>query len=393
MRTFAFYDPEGQLYHTDGSATATAQKRLNDLLAVADRHHIKVVLCIDHCPLDLVPARHMFKTILGPFVDDGRILMVDIFNEPGGGNGPKSDPAIAGFLRYMYPYTHRLMPNHLLTVGLAWHFSELWDLGIRPDVAQYHDYSAAVGRQPPGQPHVRNVSDDLRGNQAFVGQRPLLIGEFGHSTAGPKFGGVTEERQREIYQGVLEGAEDQKIAGVINWTLFDFRPDWMGTHNQFYGIVRTDGSLKPAGDLLRQVYRRWEQTWPAPWDPPAAGTAPAGAAAVPGPKEEGAPRRSSPPTDDEDRAAKIIELLSDSDFQQAHTCVDPAAGTITVDTLKQAWQALVLEVGTPSGRVETRCDHPGTVSVTCRFEKATLAFEVAFNNSHQADGIYVGPQS
>jgi hypothetical protein len=393
MRTFAFYDPERQLYRNDGSAATTAQKRLNDLLAVADRHHIKVVLNIDHCPLELVAARHMFKTILGPFADDGRILMVDIFNEPGGAKGPKSDPAIIAFLQYMYPYTHWLMPNHLLTVGLAWQLYDLWDLGIHPDVAQYHDYSAAVGRQPPGQPHVRNISDDLRGNQAFVGPRPLLIGEFGHSTAGPKFGGVTEERQREIYEGVLEGAEDQRIAGVMNWTLFDFRPDWMGTHNQFYGIVRTDGSLKPAGELLRQVYRRWEQMCPAPWDPPAASTAPTGAAAIAGPKEAGAPRRSSPPTEDEDRAAKIIEFLSKSDFEQAHACFDPAAGTITVDTLKEAWQGLVLQVGAPSGPVETRCDHPGAVFVRCQFEKATLIFEVAFSNSHQANAIYVAPQS
>lgn len=265
LRTFTFYDEP--LYREDGSATALAQKRLNDLLTVAARHGIKVILCPDGgLPLGIPKARRMFKTLLGPFVDDGRILMLDVMNEPGGNDGPMATPELQVYLKEMYACTRGLLPNHLLTVGLCWQFDQLWKLGIKPDVAQYHNYSGAVGRQPKGQPPVRNVSDDLRDTQKFVGNRPLLIGEFGHSTASEADGGVGVERQLEIYRGVLEGAEDRKIVGVLNWTLFDFRPDWMGKKEQVFGIVRLDGTLKPSGILLRDTYARWKLKHPTPWD-------------------------------------------------------------------------------------------------------------------------------
>lgn len=273
MRTFVFYDPDPNgvslgLYRKDGSATTLAQKRLSDLLNVADSHKIKVILCPGSLPPldDIRSARRMFKTIFGPFVNDGRILMFDVMNEPGGASGPKANATLSTWLTTLYPYARRLLPNHLLTVGLAWQFNQLWELGIKPDVAQYHDYSGAVGRQPTGKPPVRNVYDDLRNTIKFVGSRPLLIGEFGHSTAGKALGAVDEERQREIYEGVLIGAEDQRIAGVANWTLFDFGPDWMGKTEQVFGIVRKDGSLKPSGELLKSTYARWRREHPAPWD-------------------------------------------------------------------------------------------------------------------------------
>ncbi len=271
MRTFAFYDtePKYHLYRKDGSATTIAQKKLNDLLTIADKYHIKVVLCPGALPPleDIGAAKRMSKTIFGPFRYDGRILMFDVMNEPGGSDGPKANPTLSKWLQEMYAYTRALLPNHLLTIGLCWQFDQLWDLGVKPDVAQYHNYSGAIGRQPKDQPPVRNVSDDLKNTQAFVGNRPLYIGEFGHSSAAKEYEGVGEERQREIYQGVLEGAEDQKIAGVTNWTLFDFVPDWMGKKEQVYGIVRTDGSLKPSGELLVATYERWAREHPAPWDP------------------------------------------------------------------------------------------------------------------------------
>jgi hypothetical protein len=273
IRTFTFFDPDlpsGQfgLYWKDGCARTKAQKKLNDLLTVADRHRIKVILNPGGSADDLTLSRRMLKSILGPFADDGRILMIDVINEPGGGGGPKCDPRASAYLTQMYPLIRKLMPNHLLTVGLTWQFDQLHDLGIYPDVEQYHEYSGAVGRQPAGQPHVRNILEGIQEIRKIIGSKPLLIGEFGQSTAGSANGGATEERQREIYQGVFEGAEDQRILGVINWLLFDFGPSWMGAKEEVYGIVRTDGSLKPAGKLLKSTYADWARKYHAPWDTP-----------------------------------------------------------------------------------------------------------------------------
>lgn len=276
IRTFSWYDPDLPnaqlgLYYAGGCAKALALKRLSDLLTAADRHHVKVMLMTGGDTFinegNLAGARRTFRSVFGPLVEDGRVFMIDVLNEPGGEVGPKNDPKAATFLQAMYPYTLEIMPNHPLTVGLAWQFDQLFDLGIHPDIAQYHEYSMAVGLPVPGHPEIRNIADGLRGVKKIVGDCPILIGEFGISTAGEANGGATEDRQREVYQGVVEGAEDQRILGVMNWCLFDFGPDWMGKREQVYGIVRADGSLKPAGEVLTQAYLRWKKQYPAPWDP------------------------------------------------------------------------------------------------------------------------------
>ena len=65
---------------------------------------------------------------------------------------------------------------------------------------------------------------------------------------------------------MLTGAETVRIAGVYNWTLFHFEPDWMGPGEQSFGIVNLDGSLKPAGVLLRDTYDRWRSKAKASWE-------------------------------------------------------------------------------------------------------------------------------
>ena len=272
MRTFTFFDPDLPdaaigLYYKDGCATTKAQKHLNDLLTVADRHHIKVILMppADIAHEELAACKRSNKSLLGPFINDGRILMVDVYNEVDSWDDELWNKSTKG-LKELYDYTREIYPNHLLTVGLAYRFDRLQSINVVPDVAQYHDYSGGVGKQPAGQPYVRNVSNDLANTKKTVNGRPILIGEFGQSTAGTAVGGTTEERQREIYQGVFEGAEDQRILGVMNWQMFDFIPGWMGTKEQVFGMVRTNGSLKPAGELLKQTYAQWAKKYPAPWD-------------------------------------------------------------------------------------------------------------------------------
>ncbi len=276
IRTFLFFDPDNQndtgaeygLYRKDGSATAKTQKLLSDILSMADKYNIKVVLNVGSLPPleDISTARRMYKTALGPFINDGRILMFDVMNEPGGNDGPKANATLSNWLQHMYEYSRKIMPNHLLTVGLCWQFDQLWDLGIYPDVAQYHDYSGAIGIQPKNKPEVRTISGDLARNKKFIGNRPLLIGEFGISTEVSEPRGVDEAKQKAIYQGIFDGAEDQKIIGVMNWTLFDFIPDWMGKFERKFGIVRADDTLKPAGVLLKSTYKKWAEKYPASWD-------------------------------------------------------------------------------------------------------------------------------
>jgi len=271
FRTFYFFDEEAGLVRRDGALTPKLLARINTLLAVADRHGLKVMMCLTgslpHLE-ELDTWRRFFRTGIEPFAYDGRILMWDLINEPGGSKGPKATVELSTWIQTMYGELEALAPNHMLTVGLCWQFDQLWELGVKPPVAQFHNYSGAVGVQPPGQPPVRNVADDLRGIQGFTNHRPLVIGEFGYATVVDEARkDASPKRQLEIYQGVLTGAQAAQITGVYNWTLFHFVPDWMGKGEQSFGVIRPDGSLKPAGELLRDTYKRWSDVVRTPWEP------------------------------------------------------------------------------------------------------------------------------
>ena len=268
FRTFYFSDHEGGLTMADGSFTPLLLSRINTLLKVADRHHIKVQMCVfsggDFSPLDdFAFWNRYFRTSIEPFAYDGRMLVWDLVNEPGHSQGLYSEPLMT-WLQTMYARLEDLAPNHMLTVNLCWEFDELWNLGIIPDMGCYHDYTFWPGVVPPGEPEQPNIYDHLRSIQEnYTQDRPLIIGEFGINTAPPP---ATLERQLDIYTWIFEGAEAAAITGVYNWTAFHFVPDWMGPSEQSLGVISPDTSLKPAGVHMRDTYQRWRRNSRAPWD-------------------------------------------------------------------------------------------------------------------------------
>jgi hypothetical protein len=66
-------------------------------------------------------------------------------------------------------------------------------------------------------------------------------------------GNYTEAQQDAVYQTTLAAAQG-RVAGVLAWTLRDYDPGptrrWE-TREEHYGLVRPDGSLKPAAIHLR----------------------------------------------------------------------------------------------------------------------------------------------
>lgn len=278
IRTFFIPDEEKGLNRKDGAFTPLLLSRIDTMLRVAARHRVKTMLCLmggGGAPMsDLNYWRRYFRTCLEPFAYDGRILMWDLINEPGGNDGPKAKPELAAWMKAMYAFLKQEDAGHMATVGLTWQFDQLWDLGVIPDAGQYHNYSGAFGVQPVGQPAVRNVADDLRNIRAeYTKSRPLIIGEFGlYGETGEEKSDTerrkSEAHQADIYRWVLQGAEAAGIAGVYNWTAFQFVPNWMGRKEQTFGVIRPDGSLKPAGVILRDTFARWRAMHRAPWERP-----------------------------------------------------------------------------------------------------------------------------
>jgi hypothetical protein len=130
---------------------------------------------------------------------------------------------------------------------------------------QYHEYCPKVVLFEKG---ATRVSQSIARQRRTGGVRPLLLGEFGMCTArDPQHGAEeslrltindapgTEAEQARLYEVVLAAAEKERVAGVLAWCPHDYPVK--NPNEAHFGLVRPDGSLKPAGVVLRDAYSRW----------------------------------------------------------------------------------------------------------------------------------------
>lgn len=263
FRTFLPFDPESGGVRADGAATPEYLARVHALLTTAAALKLKVILCPSGLPSadDATDAgRRFLRTAVEPFAFDGRVLMWDMSAATTREASAETTPEFAR----LWAELERTAPDHLLTTTTPWDAAPLWGFGVKPPVAQFHVFSETVGVQPEGAPPVRNLADDLRMVRDIIGRRPVVLGAFGAAATGD--GEADLARQAEYYRHVLEGAEAARVAGVYGWTLFDLAPEG-GAGNGRFGIVRPDGSLRPAGKVLRDTFARWRHMAPAPWEP------------------------------------------------------------------------------------------------------------------------------
>jgi hypothetical protein len=192
--------------------------------------------------------------VVSRFKDDDRILLWDVYNEPGGFPSPRSEPvgeACLPLLRDVFDWARHSDPSQPLTSGL-WHnpvqhvspaIREL-QLG-QSDVVSFHHYGSAD--------ELRELIDQLR----IETDRPLLCTEYLARSLGNRF-----ETQLPIFR-------EEKI-GAINWGLVSGRtqtiyPWWSWFDEEpkpepevwFHDILRSDGTAfdEAEAEFLRQITR------------------------------------------------------------------------------------------------------------------------------------------
>lgn len=270
VRTFISLSPALEaagLLHPDGTPTAAYLARLNVFLSAAWQNGIRAILCFDVDPKTVEGARGLARclrgvgAVVGTHRDDGRVLMWDLMNEPD--DDAKWTEATREYLRASLALVRELDTNHVTTVGLTWRIDRLGQVGL-PDVIQYHEYS------PKGQLFAQGaarVSQSIANQRRGGGSRPVLIGEFGMSTArdsrhaaarwSAPMGAApgTEAEQAAVYELVLSAAAKERVEGVAAWCLHDYP---IGNPNEAcFGLVRADGTLKPAALTLKTWYGKW----------------------------------------------------------------------------------------------------------------------------------------
>jgi len=284
-----------------GDVSTAYLRRVDHLLEAAWAHGIRIIFCFEFKQTLTARAadgslfwRKIMRQFLERYRNDGRVLMWDLMNEPEGQNWEEQ---VCVYLREAMPFAKSIDPNHPTTVGIAYQVARLAELGL-PDVLQYHEYAPKAELFSQG---TDRVAKPIATQRKVGGSRPVLIGEFGMSTARDPLHGApvewrdrlpmppgTEADQHRLYQIVLRAAEEQRIAGVMPWCLHSYRTREKGfltPTESMFGLVRRDGTLKPAAMLLRQTYGEWKRRPRAISAPPPVGSA------VPDAEERRAPQR------------------------------------------------------------------------------------------------------
>ncbi|HMA37300.1 MAG TPA: cellulase family glycosylhydrolase [Chloroflexia bacterium] len=233
---------------------------MTQLLQIADSYDMKVMFVLfdgtervdDPQGSDLRQELNYVQGVVEPFAGDDRVLAWDLHNEPD--NGPvwkKGQPEkTLRWLRQMAQAVHASDPHHPVTVGMG-SYANLWLAPEGKSVLDFVDFASF---------HAYDAGQ-FAGQLAAVRQqtsRPIVVSEFGwptgpaaESTARSTF---DEPTQQYLYRTILSTARAAQISGVLQWTLADYTTPDILNHEAFFGLVRADGSRKPAAADFRDAY-------------------------------------------------------------------------------------------------------------------------------------------
>lgn len=241
------------------------QSQLTQFLQIAGVLGMKVIFSLfewndDQPPVGSEEERQdisYLQGIIGPFANDDRVLAWDIHNEPDNyetwstGNKDK----VIEWLRRISGYIRSIDPHHPLTVGVG-AYSNLWATDSTGgsildfvDFASFHCYDAGA------------LASQAAAIKAHT-KKPILLGEMGWPTSPgaqtPTPGATYDEpTQTFLYTHMLADAKQSNIGGVVQWTLYDYTIGSSGplaNYEEHFGLVRLDGSFKPAAGVFRDSY-------------------------------------------------------------------------------------------------------------------------------------------
>jgi hypothetical protein len=213
--------------------------------------------------------------IVSAFANDDRVLAWDLHNEPDHyetWRDDKDPASIVAWLDKMAAEVRRLDSNHPLTVGV----------GIYDQLFVADDTGAPYPDEPARGRTLADISDFISFHSYNAGNidwqieyiklhanKPILLGETGWPSGPPcQQPDYSDARQVALYDLMIKGARKADLAGLLQWQLWDLAPgDSLGagreSHEDYFGLLKRDGTWKPAMPLFRDGWPGEGATAPA----------------------------------------------------------------------------------------------------------------------------------
>lgn len=228
--------------------------RLTDLLDRAESHGLKVIVTLfdfrtDYNPLLWPQSDRQLEALLTAFASNRTILAWDIKNEPDRDYAAAGQTIVESWLRHTLRQARAYDPYHLLTIGWSTPTAAA-ALTEQVDVVSLHFYD-----------YADRYAAQYAALRATAPDKPIALTEFGlptwNSFVMPN--GHSEPEQAQYYADLLAATRRSDSVGYMAWTLHDFDhapPDvaggwpWQTGPQRHLGVLRADGSAKPAAALL-----------------------------------------------------------------------------------------------------------------------------------------------
>jgi hypothetical protein len=267
------------MYHKGNTPTAEILSKVNDFLGIADRHHVRVLFCLNsgfHPGFSEKTGENMrfLRTIVELFQNDGRVLAWDLANEIDCADALAAEIAngeMGKYSRYvteMYPLLRDVWaPNHITMIGTGFKLYNIEALGVETECGSIHGY---IQTDLPVSYVFENYTDAAA--DFFDGKDGAwMLQEFGFPSEDAQ--GVEDaDYQTDVYRSYIGAlrqlyADDYRLLGTYQWCIYDYVDEAnVVVRERRNGVIREDGSLKDAGALLAEFYEELAKSTPAPWD-------------------------------------------------------------------------------------------------------------------------------
>ena len=233
--------------------------KLSQVIALANNHGLKVDLTLFDLfsnYTDVVDSKNWAGTVLRSYQNDPRIAFIDLQNEL-----HNTNPVAVSWAKTMIPYVHSLAGNIPVTVSVSGGIPSLTlqvSNQVPVDFYEFHFYMNPAIAYLMFQEALHIIGTS----------RPFLIGEVGYSTlpsntflSGVSQTKTSQEAEQDQYIRTVEYAAQQLgLPFASPWNYSDFANNsnvltgYLGTSQQYFGLYRSDGTLKPAGITLSRIF-------------------------------------------------------------------------------------------------------------------------------------------